>query len=186
MDAIVMGSKNPDMEPATNFKLGVAKYFLEGPNSKDSIDPLLKALWDQKMETLRGEGLQILDIDKKIPRFSENIGGEECLGSFGTPGGPEGGLDGMASFPLCMGEARDNMVEYMSANITPVTGLDYNGFVDAIGDKEIKGLYEGPIASGADFPGYKEAISIYRPALQQAFKEYMPRRLLQVKIFNAS
>ena len=42
--------------------------------------------------------------------------------------------------------------------------------MDAIADPEIKGLYNGPIASGPDFPGYREAISFHRPALQNAYK----------------
>ena len=113
------------MEPASNFKLGVARYFLEGPDRRDPIDAPLKALWDQKMEILRENGVQILSIDEKIPGFSEKIGGEDCLGSLGTPGSSEGGLNGMVSFPLCLGEARDNMLECMAANVTPANGLGY-------------------------------------------------------------
>lgn len=174
MDAIIMGSAPAAPEPAVSFKLGIAKYFLDGPNAVDPMDAPVQEVWDAKMAAL---GFELVDLDEKIPGFSESIGGEGCLGPlapFGPEGAPpgmlEGGLDGMVSFPICFGETKDDMSKYLAQHVTPVTGMDYEAFVAALTDSHIKGTFEGPIAAGSAFPGYAEAMSQHRPALQAAYR----------------
>lgn len=144
------------------------QYFLDGPDSVDKIDAPVLALFLEKTASLG-----LVDLDTAIPGFSEGIGGDHCLGPFGPPGDPSGGLDGMVSFPICFGEGRDDLQKYLEAHVKPVTGMDYDAFVAGLADSDpsIKGMFDGPIAAGADFPGYKDAISTHRPALQAAYGE---------------
>jgi Asp-tRNA(Asn)/Glu-tRNA(Gln) amidotransferase A subunit family amidase len=156
LDAVITGA--PLELPRVNLaglRLGVARRsFFE------DLDPELEEVVDEALRRLRDQGVLLVEVD--IPNLES--------------------LNAAVGFPVALFEAGTDLPVYLDANRTGVTLVE---LVSAIASPDVKAVFEQSIIGPGAIPEpvYRDAINVFRPRLQNAYRNTFDGFALDALVF---
>lgn len=92
-----------------------------------------------------------------------------------------GALDNAAGFPIALYETIVDLDKYLAGHNT---GLDFRKIAAAVASPDVKGILTSLLGEMAvPEPVYREALTVHRPKLQQAYADYFKREGVEAAIF---
>jgi mandelamide amidase len=139
-------------------RLGVARrsFFAD-------LDPALEEVVDEALRRLQDSGVVLVEVD--IPNLEA--------------------LNAGVGFPVALFEAGTDVPIYLEANRTGVT---LQQLVAAIASPDVKAVYEQSIIGPGAIPEsvYRDAIEVFRPQLQVAYKRTFDDHALDALVFSTT
>lgn len=90
-------------------------------------------------------------------------------------------LDNAAGFPIALYETVVDLDKYLAGH---ETGLDFRKVVAEVASPDVKGILSSLLGEMAvPEPAYREALTVHRPKLQQAYADYFKRERVEAVIF---
>ncbi|MGH8706763.1 MAG: indoleacetamide hydrolase, partial [Burkholderiales bacterium] len=123
------------------------------------LDPALEAVVDEALRRLEERGVVLVEVE--VPRLAE--------------------LNAAVGFPVALFETGTDLPLYLDAN---GTGLTLEELARSIASPDVKALFDQSIIPGAiPEPVYRDAIDVFRPQLQEAYRNTFESFALDALIF---
>lgn len=156
LDAVITGEPL-GLPPValTGLRLGVDRR-----NFFSDLDPALESVVDEALRRLEDAGAVLVEVE--VPNLAQ--------------------LDNAVSLPVALFETGTDLPVYLDAN---GTGLTLEQLASSIASPDVRGLFEQFIIGPGAIPEsvYRDAIDVYRPQLQEAYRRTFEDFALDALIF---
>lgn len=123
----------------------------------DDLDPQVKQAMESVLLKLAATGVTLVEADLNVAALNAKVG-----------------------FPIVLYETGQLLPQYLTRN---QIGLSVEKFLANIASPDVKGILTKALGGSISEASYKEALELFRPQLQQAYRDYFSRNKVDAIIF---